>query len=60
MNRHVGRPFVRRGPEAGLTAQRIYQDRVSDQGFGGKYHSVRRYVRQLGPDAGFRARRPTC
>ena len=30
--------------EQGLTAQRIYQDLVSDYGFMAKYHSVRRYV----------------
>jgi transposase len=33
--------------EAGLTAQRIYQDLVSEQGFTGKYPSVRRFVRRL-------------
>jgi transposase len=31
----------------GLSAQRIYQDLVSEYGFGGKYPSVRRYVGQL-------------
>lgn len=33
--------------ECGLTAQRIYQDLVSDHGFAGKYSSVRRFVRRL-------------
>jgi transposase len=33
--------------EQGLTAQRIYQDLREEQGFTGKYHSVRRYVRRL-------------
>jgi transposase len=33
--------------QAGLTAQRIYQDLVAEYGFAGKYHSVRRYVRRL-------------
>jgi len=33
--------------DAGLTAQRIYQDLVSEHGFVGKYHSVRRFVRRL-------------
>ena len=33
--------------EAGLTAQRIYQDLVSDHGVTSKYHSVRRYVAKL-------------
>jgi transposase len=32
--------------EAGLTSQRIFQD-LRDEGFSGKYHSVRRYVRRL-------------
>ncbi len=31
----------------GLTAQRIFQDLRDEQGFSGKYHSVRRYVRRL-------------
>ena len=34
--------------EAGLTAQRIYQDLCDEHGFGGKYHSVRRFVNRLG------------
>lgn len=34
--------------EAGLSAQRIFQDLVSDHGFAGKYYSVRRYVSRLG------------
>jgi transposase len=33
--------------EQGLTAQRIYQDLVSDYAFAAKYHSVRRYVNTL-------------
>ena len=33
--------------EQGLTAQRIFQDLRDEQGFSGKYHSVRRYVRRL-------------
>lgn len=33
--------------EAGLTAQRIFQDLCDEHGFSGKYHSVRRYVRRL-------------
>lgn len=33
--------------QAGLSAQRIYQDLVSGQGFVGSYHSVQRFVRQL-------------
>jgi transposase len=33
--------------ELGLSAQRIYQDLVTEQGFQGKYYSVRRYVAEL-------------
>ena len=33
--------------ERGLSAQRIYQDLVEEQGFEGKYHSVRRFVAKL-------------
>jgi len=33
--------------EQGLSAQRIFQDLVSEHGFAGKYHSVRRFVARL-------------
>jgi transposase len=33
--------------QAGLTAQRIYQDLVSERGFEGSYQSVKRFVRGL-------------
>ncbi len=33
--------------EAGLTAQRIYQDLCSDHGYAGSYYSVRRLVKKL-------------
>jgi transposase len=33
--------------DAGLSAQRIYQDLVVEVGFGGSYQSVKRFVRQL-------------
>ena len=33
--------------EMGLSAQRIYQDLVSDHGFSGSYYSVRRFVKKL-------------
>ncbi len=33
--------------EAGLSAQRIYQDLVSEVGFSGSYQSVKRFVRQI-------------
>lgn len=35
--------------DQGLSAQRIFQDLRSEQGFVGCYHSVRRYVRRLRP-----------
>lgn len=46
--------------EAGLTAQRIYQDLVSDHQFPGKYHSVRRFVRRLGQGQPLPFRRMEC
>ena len=36
------------GLDRGLSAQRIFQDLVSEQQFGGSYDSVKRFVRQLG------------
>jgi transposase len=46
--------------EAGLTAQRIFQDLVSEHGFSGKYHSVRRFVRRLGQGRPLPFRRLEC
>jgi transposase len=46
--------------EQGLSAQRIYQDLVAEQGFDGKYPSVRRFVRQLLPQEGLPFRRMEC
>jgi transposase len=46
--------------EAGLTAQRIYQDLVSEHGFAGHYHSVRRFVLRLGPPRELPFRRMEC
>ncbi len=39
--------FIKAGLDARLSAQRIYQDLVSEQQFAGSYDSVKRYVRQL-------------
>ncbi|MCG3156392.1 MAG: hypothetical protein DKINENOH_03016 [bacterium] len=39
--------FIRQKLSVGLTAQRIYQDLVSDHGFTHGYDCVKRYVRQL-------------
>jgi transposase len=46
--------------EAGLTAQRIYQDLVTEHGFAGKYHSVRRFVRRLEQSEPLPFRRMEC
>ena len=46
--------------EAGLTAQRIYQDLVREHGFTAKYHSVRRFVRRLGQGRELPFRRMEC
>ena len=40
--------FIQRGLDAGLSAQRIYQDLVCEQQFAGSYDSVKRFVRRLG------------
>ena len=39
--------FIKSGLDARLSAQRIYQDLVSEQEFVGSYDSVKRFVRQL-------------
>jgi len=39
--------FIEPKLQAGLTAQRIYQDLVSERGFDGSYESVKRFVRSL-------------
>jgi transposase len=39
--------FITQRLERGLSAQRIYQDLVSEVGFGGSYQSVKRFVRRL-------------
>lgn len=41
------REWIEQQVSAGLEAQRIYQDLVADQGFGGSYQSVKRFVRRL-------------
>ena len=38
---------IESGVQAGLSAQRIYQDLICDHGFTGGYHSVQSFVRQL-------------
>jgi len=46
--------------EAGLSAQRIYQDLVADHQFGGSYDSVKRFVRRLGSAQPLPFRRMEC
>jgi len=46
--------------EAGLTAQRIYQDLFSDHGYAGSYYSVRRLVKKLTAAAPAPFRRMEC
>ncbi len=41
------RASIETGLAQGLSAQRIYQDLVSDQGYAGGYCAVKRYVRRL-------------
>jgi hypothetical protein len=45
---------------AGLTAQRVYQDLVSDHGYGGSYYSVRRLIKKLGSITPIPFRRMEC
>ena len=40
-------PLIQEGLDRGLSAQRIYQDLVSEQKFEGSYSSVKRFVRRL-------------
>ena len=46
--------------EQQLTSQRIHQDLVSEHGFTGKYHSVRRFVGQFGSGRPLPFRRMEC
>lgn len=41
------RAVIASAVQAGLSAQRIYQDLICDHAFTGGYHSVQRFVRQL-------------
>ncbi len=46
--------------EQGLTAQRIWQDLVSEHGLAAQYHRVRRYVQKLGRASTLPFRRMEC
>jgi len=48
------RETIKKKLELGLTAQRIWQDLVVEDTFGGGYASVKRFVRRLGEE------RPEC
>jgi len=46
--------------EAGLTAQRIYQDLIAEHGFAGAYNAVKRFVRRMRTDRELPFRRIEC
>jgi len=46
--------------DQGLSAQRIYQDIVAEEGFEGSYSSVKRFVRRLGTSTPLPFRRMEC
>lgn len=48
---------IEAGLERGLSAKRIHEDLVRDHGFGGKYQSVKRFVRRLEKEASVPFRR---
>lgn len=59
-NCQVLREVILEKMRKGLSAQRIYQDLLSERGFTGSYYSVRRFVRQLGQDRTYPFRRMEC
>ena len=54
------RPLIEQKVEAGLSAQRIYQDLIAEHGFNGGYESVKRMVRKFGVDTHLPFRRMEC
>jgi transposase len=52
--------YIHRKLDAGLSAQRIFQDLRSDREFTGSYSSVKRYVRRLGASTPLPFRRMEC
>ena len=52
--------YISDGIEAGLTAQRVYQDLKTEHGFAGAYDSVKRYVRRVFGQAPERISRMEC
>lgn len=54
------RDVIRAKRDLGFTAQRIYQDLVTENGFAGTYYCVRRFVRRLEESRDLRFRRVEC
>ena len=54
------RPTIAANLEQGLSAQRIYQDLVGEQGYAGSYYSVCRLVRKLSATCPIPFRRMEC
>ena len=54
------RPVIEAGLVSGLSAQRIFQDLVTEHAFAGSYQSVKRFARQLGATAALPFRRMEC
>lgn len=44
--------LIQAGVDAGLTAERIFEDPTFEHGYAGSYDSVKRYVRKLALDKG--------
>jgi transposase len=54
------RETIRAKLDVGLSAQRVFQDLVTDHGFPGSYYSVRRFVSRLGAKLELPFRRLEC
>ncbi len=54
------RPIILAKLEQGLSAQRIWQDLVSEHGYDGRYWSVRRFVAKVGGTTALPFRRMEC
>ena len=54
------REAIETGLNAGLSAQRIFQDLAEAHGFAGSYEAVKRYVRRLGVNSDLPFRRMEC
>ncbi len=54
------RPVIESGLQAGLSAQRLFQDLVTEHAFAGSYQSVKRFSRQLAQSSPLPFRRMEC